>query len=126
MIQANDQNFIFAARIKQDNYVESPHITFSLNWKRKVNSTNNASERINLRPCSKEDFEKLYFSNAAMIKDVSLYDIGDWVCPEFGTQGIELGGRYNSEIFDYVKLTATFCNQANSNNDWKYICPTTS
>ncbi|EAS03542.2 transmembrane protein, putative (macronuclear) [Tetrahymena thermophila SB210] len=128
-IVVNAQNFMFAVKIQQDNFVKNPVLNITLETRDYQNYDNGTTIKLKykqyLEPCTQQHFAQLPSYGTNWTEVFIKYQFNDYLCPLLN-YNFTVGGDYNSPHFFHWKFSVGKCfNSTNPNATWQPTCQST-
>ncbi|CAD8066755.1 unnamed protein product [Paramecium primaurelia] len=123
----NDDNYMFALAIEQNNFNTNPYFNITLKQRIYTRLNNGTIIKqdsfIDLIPCTIDRFQNIFNNQNFTDQFISL-GLSEWLCPHYN-YSIRLSGGYTSQIFEFTKITVSECSNYTDNNQiltWKPKC----
>ncbi|CAD8198624.1 unnamed protein product [Paramecium pentaurelia] len=115
-LQLDDQDFIMALGIEQNNFLSQPYFTLNLQQRQYERLSNGTIIKnitsLPLVPCTLERFQSIFkrygqnFTN-----DFERLQLKNLLCPQ-NQISMNIGGTFTSNNFNFLKIEVTSCNQS--------------
>ncbi|CAD8208156.1 unnamed protein product [Paramecium octaurelia] len=115
-LQLDDQDFIMALGIEQNNFISQPYFTLNLQQRQYERLSNGTIikniTQLPLVPCTLDRFHSIfqrYGKNFS--EDFERLQLQNLLCPQ-NQLNMNIGGTFTSNNFNFLKIEVTSCNQS--------------
>ncbi|CAD8116551.1 unnamed protein product [Paramecium sonneborni] len=127
-LQMNDENAMFALSIDQNNFTTNPFFNISVEQRIHTRSLdgslNKTTIQIPLQPCILDRFNQVVQNSGIDLDFNNEYHylgMNNWLCPA-QNYSFQLEGTYSSEIFKFIKIVVTECQNNSNSSHWNPQC----